>query len=367
MKTTFPRLSIALLALSSAASAAPFLAIGDGAELFATGLIGIRADDNVFLNAVATSDTIFDITPGAELTFGKDSDLKGSLTLTEAFTHYSDNNGLNTNLFSGDLNLSYNDGKMKLAVMAGFHESNQNTFDNRDLNRRDIFNLGTKGEVEISQITSVGGGITATHTNYKRTGYGDSDDLVIPLNFYYKVTEKLDLSVGYKYRDFQTKIGEDSTDHFINVGARGAFTPLLNGEINVGVTTRKLSGGSEESMLGLSANLNYELTPKTQLQLNAANSPDTSPQGIQQKNFSLGAIVTAALSDQWSVKGGLSYRGVDFTTRVDDYIEGQVGVTYILNTYVNFIGAYAYRHNSSVIASGEFTNNVFSIAANLRY
>lgn len=366
MKTNFSRLAIALFA-ASAVHAAPFLAIGDGAELFATGTVGIRADDNIFLNAVATSDTIFDITPGAELTFGKNGDLKGSLTLTEAFSNYTDNSNLNTNLFSGDFNLSYSDGKMKLAAMTGFHESNQNTVDNRGLNRRDIFNIGGKGEVEITQITSVGGGITATHTNYKRSGYGDSDDLVIPVNFYYKMTEKLDLSAGYQYRNFETKIGQDSTDHFFNVGARGDFTPLLSGEFNVGVTTRKLSGGTSDSMLGLSAKLNYEFTPKTQLQVTAANSPDTSPQGVQQKNFSLGGVLTTTLSDQWTLKGGLSYRGIDYGTRTDDYLEGQVGATYVLNTYINFVGAYVYRNNSSVLASGEFTNNVFSIAANLRY
>lgn len=367
MKTNLSRLSICLLALSSAAYAAPFLAIGDGAELFATGTVGIRADDNIFLQSSATSDTIFDITPGLDLTFGKDADLKGSLTFVEAFSTYADNSNLNTNLFSGDFNAGYSDGKMKLALMAGYHELNQNTVDNRGLTRRDSFSIGVKGEVEISQKTSVGSGIMATHNNYKRTGYADSDDLVVPVNFYYKWTEKVDLSAGYQYRNYQTQIGQDSIDHFFNVGARGEFTQKLNGEFNVGITTRKLSGGSDDSMLGLSAKLNYELTPKTQLQITAANAPDTSPQGIQQKNLSFGGLVTTTISDQWSLKAGLSYRGIDYTTRTDDYVEGQLGATYVLNTYVNFVGAYVYRNNSSVIASGEFTNNVFSIAANLRY
>jgi len=367
MKTHFSRFTIGLLALSTAAHAAPFLAIGDGAELFATGMVGIRADDNIFLSNSATSDTIFDVTPGAELTFGKDSDLKGAITFTEAFSTYLDNSQLNTNLFSGDINVGYNDGKMKLSAMTGFHESNQNTVDNRGLARRDIFTLGGKGEVEISQITSVAAGVTATHTNYKRAGYGDSDDLVIPVNFYYKLTQKVDLSAGYTYRNFETKVGQDSVDHFFNVGGRGEFTPRLNGEVSVGVTTRKLSGGSSESMLGLSAKLNYELTPKTQLQITAANAPDTSPQGTQQKNFSLGGLITSTISDQWSIRGGLSYRGIDYGTRTDDYVEGQLGATYVLNTYLNFVGAYAYRNNSSVLGGSEFTNNVFSIAANLRY
>ena len=367
MKTNFSRLSIALFAISSAASAAPFLAIGDGAELFATGTVGIRADDNIFLSNNATSDTIFEITPGAELTFGKNGQLQGALTLVDAFTSYADNSNLNTNLFSGDFNARYSDGKLKLAVLAGFHETNQNTVDNRGLTRRDATTLGGNGEVEISEITSVAAGVTATHTNYKRKGYADSDDLSIPINFYYKWTPKIDLSAGYAYRNYQTQIGQDSTDHFFNVGARGEFTPLLSGEFNIGLTTRKLATSGDLHMLGLSAKLNYAITPKTVLQISSSNSPDTSPQGAQQKNFTLGGVISSTISDQWTVRAGLNYRGINYGTRTDDYIEGNLGATYVVNAYVSLIGGYVYRNNSSVLAGSEFTNNVFSIAGNLRY
>lgn len=367
MKTNIVRLSAGLLAVSSCVYAAPFLAIGDGAELFATGAVGIRADDNIFLTNNAVDDTIFDITPGLELTFGKDGQIKGALTLVEAFSSYVDNSNLNTSLFSGDFNAGFDDGKLKLAFNLGYHELNQNTPDNRGLTRRDSFTIGGKGEVTLSEKTSVSAGITSTHSNYKRTGYADSDDLVVPVNFYYKYSEKLDLSAGYEYRNFQTQIGQDSTDHFFNVGARGEFTPKLTGEFRVGVTTRELSGGGDTSTLGLSANLNYEFTPKTSLQLNAGNSADTTPQGNQQRNFSLGATVSTKLSDQWALRGGLSYRGINYFTRTDDYVEGVLGASYIINTYISLNGAYTYRNNSSVLSSSEFTNNVFSFAASLRY
>lgn len=112
----------------------------------------------------------------------------------------------------------------------------------------------------------------------------------MPINFYYKWTEKVELSVGYRYRDYQTQIGEDSTDHYLNVGARGKFSPKLTGEFTVGVTQRKLAKGGDDTMLGLEANLAYEISPKTSLELRASNAPDTSPQGLQQKNFSLGGL-----------------------------------------------------------------------------
>jgi hypothetical protein len=367
MKQNFARLCFACLAFSPIASAAPFLAIGDGAELFVTGMVGVRADSNIFTAATATSDTIFDLAPGAEIIFGKDQDLQGALTLVDTFSNYSSNSNLNTNLFSGDARANYSNGKSKLNLIAGYHELNQNTEVIHGLTRRDVTLLGGNGEVEVSQITSLAGGLTFTHTRFKRTGYANSDDYVLPINFYYKWTPKVDVSVGYSYRNYQTTIGSDTKDNYFNVGARGEFTPLLTGEFNVGITTRAFATGGSQSMMGLSAQLNYAITPKTTLQLTSSSAPDTSPQGLQQKNFSLGATVSSNISDQWSVRAGLNWRAIDYTTRTDDFLEGQVGATYILNTYVNLVGAYVYRHNSSVLASGVFTENVFSLAANLRY
>src|SRR6187431_1216288 len=129
----FARIALVSAALGSAAHAAPFLAIGDGAELFVTGTLGVRSDDNIFLTGNEVSDTIFDINPGVEITFGKDAALKGALTLVDSFANYSDNSRLNTNLFSGDFRANYDDGKLKLKFNTGFHELNQNSADVRGL------------------------------------------------------------------------------------------------------------------------------------------------------------------------------------------------------------------------------------------
>lgn len=355
------------LALGTASHAAPFLAIGDGAELFVTGTLGVRSDDNIFASNTAISDTIFDINPGVEVTFGKDAALKGALTLVDAFANYSDNSNLNTNLFTGDFRASYDDAKLKLKFNTGFHELNQNSVDIRGLTRRDQFVVGTDAEVEISQITAISAGVKFTHDNYKRTGYGDSDDLTVPVDVYYKITPKVDLSAGYRYRSYETTVGLDSTDHYFNVGARGSFTPKLTGQFTAGINTRELSNGNDETLPGFDAKLTYELTPKTSLQFGGSNDYGTSPQGDQQKNLAFNASVSTNVDDQWSLNAGLSSRSIEYAARTDDFIEGNLGVNYILNAYVKIAATYTYRNNSSVLASREFSNNVFSLSASLRY
>lgn len=362
------RLALVSASLGASAYAAPFMAIGDGAELFLTGTLGIRADDNVLLSSNEESDLIFDVGPGIDLTFGKDAQMKGALTMSHTWSSYSDNSHLNTNLFNGDFLTRYDDGKLKLNFNVGYHELNQNTADVRGLVRRDIFTAGGNGEVEISQITSVGAGVAFTHENYKRSRpYTDSDMLEVPLDFYYKWTPKVDLSVGYRYRDYQVDVGQDSTDHFFNIGARGEFSPKLTGKFQVGLNTRELDRGGDESQLGLNASFAYEISPKTSLQVGASNDYGTSPTGQQQENLTLNGMITTKVSEEWSLNFGLSWRSIDYGTRTDDYMEGVIGTTYIVNANVRIVGGYTYRDYSSDLRGSEFKNNVFSVAANFRY
>lgn len=365
----------------AASQAAPFMAVGDGAELFATGVLGVRADDNILLSKNGTkSDVIFDIAPGVAFEFGKNSQTRGSVTLVDTFSNYSDNSSLNTNLFNGDVLANYDDGKMKLGFAGFYHELNQNTVDVRPQNgklvRRDISNVAANGEVGLSELTSVGAGVTFNHEDYHPVDYVDSDTLTVPLKFYYKWTPKIDVSLGYTYRDYQAKSRSalDSIDNFYNIGARGEFSPKLTGTFAVGYTERRFSGSSKNrSGLGLESTFAYELSPKSSVQFGAANSFDTGATGLQQKNTTGFVTFVSKLTEEWSVNAGVNYRsiGYNFTdtkvSRTDDYWEGTLGATYVVNANVKIIGAYVYRTYKSDISTIEFDNNVFSIAANIRY
>jgi polysaccharide biosynthesis protein VpsM len=366
MKYLF-RIALVSASLATASHAAPFLAVGDGAELFLTGALAVRVDDNVFLDQSDLDDVIFDITPGLDFTFGKGAQLQGSLAVGVAFANYTDNSKLNTTLFNSSFVSRFDDGKLKLGFNLGYNELNQNAPDIRGLTRRDVFATGGNAEVEISAKSSIGAGVAFNHENYKRASYGDSDSLTVPLNFYYELTPKVDLSLGYRIKDYEVDLGSNSTDHFFSVGARGEFSPKLTGTVAVGVNTRDLSPGGSESLLGLDVSLAYELTPKTSLQAGATNDFGTTPQGQQQKNFSLNAAVMTKLTEEWSLNGGLSYRATNYGTRTDDYWEGNIGGAYIVNASLRMVGTYVHRKYISNISSSEFSNNVFSVAANFRY
>ena len=246
MKTSIRLIALSLAAASFAYSA-PFLAVGDGAELFLTGALGVRSDNNIYMATTKVDDIIFDINPGVDFVFGKGSVNQGHLSMVGNISRYSQNSGNDTELAAINFSSNYDDGKSKVAVTAGYNELNQNTVDIRtgnNLNRRDVTNLGLKGETSVSAKSKVGGEIKYNNTAYKLAANKDLETVEVPVNYYYAVTPKVDLSMGFKYRNTAVTNGIDSKDYFYRVGARGEFSPMVTGEVKLGYGQRDLQVGA---------------------------------------------------------------------------------------------------------------------------
>ncbi len=360
--------------VATTSHATPYLAIGDSAEIFITGTVGVRKDNNIFMSPTKQSDTIFELNPGVQLVFGNSSVVRGTFSLTEAFTLYTDHDDLNDELSSANFNANYDDGKSTVSVNASFSELNQNTVDTlpvvgtRDaLIRRDVSQLGSVAEVSVTEKSSISGGVQYNRADFKRGGFSDSESVTLPFNYYYEMTPKVDMSLGYRFRQKWEGIGLDTKDHFFNVGARGEFTPKLTGNFAVGYTLRKFDGRSDESLLGIDSSLSYALSPKTSIQFGVNNDFDTNSQGQQQKNLAVRTSVSSRISEQWTVTAGVSYRAIDYYTRTDDYYEGQVGATYTASQNVSVTAGLALRSNKSDLPTSDFDARVISLAATFRF
>ncbi|QYM78577.1 outer membrane beta-barrel protein [Horticoccus luteus] len=361
-----------------------FGADGTGPAFFVTGTADVRADDNIYLSHVRTDDVVYDFVPGISLEFGRNANLQNKLQVAESFARYSDNDSLDTNLFSGMLSGNYDDAKLKLDYGTSYKELNQNSVDIRGLTRRDVFNIHGNVEVLATAKSSVAVGGLFERTDYQDDGtgrgYSDSDITTVPLNYYLKMTPKLDLSFGYRFRDTELSAGQNSQDHFLSVGARGEFTPKLSGRFQLGYNQRSLSGGSDRNGLGIDSDFSYAVTPKTAIQLGIDNDFGTSGQGSQQKNFTVTLGANTQISEELSFSGGISRREIKYDAGTDTYWQGQVGFNYAINAFVSISGGYTYRDNSSDRIppaalpqalrdqlDPNFTNNVFTVAANFRF
>ncbi len=384
MKHLVRNLSI-LSCVGSSVFAAPFLAIGDNAELFAIGTASVAHNDNLLLSpdGAELEDQVFTFVPGFDLQFGKDSLLKGSVTATATLTSYSDNTNLNNQLLGIGSKASYESGSVKLDGYASFNEFDQATVDvlgaGGRLVERHVTTAGLNGEVEASEKISVGSGIGYNKTDYKVAGFVDQEDYTVPVNVYYELTPKVDVSAGVTYKksklDSTFVAAGNATEYdamYYNVGARGDFTAKLSGAFSVGYNTREANiGPDDDGSFGADASLSYAYTEKTQFTLSLArNYSNASSNGDSYENSQVSIGASSALTADWSVNASLTYRQLDYQNiaRTDDYIEASVGASYVINAHLTASASYIFRDQSSDLgAASEFSNNVVSLSISARY
>jgi hypothetical protein len=358
---------------SASLSAAPFLAIGDSSELFLTATTGVRFEDNVLLTENNQLDDVaLEFTPGIELVFGKGSLYSGSFAVQEKFTEYLDNDSLSSNLSAYIFNSTYAGSKLKGSFGASFREieqNNRNIANAATLTRRDVSNVSVKGELAITEKSKVGAAVTYGDTNYRTAGFNDTASYSVPVNYYFAITPKVDLSAGVRYRETEITGASDYTDIYYNVGARGDFTSKLTGSFTVGLTERDPEVGADRSMLGLDFDLSYAFSPKTVGKLTVGNDFDSSSAGgTSQEVFNVGLSANTQVSANFSAGASLSYQNADYSTgREDDFITLGLNASYVFNQHITGVVAYSYQDNDSTVAGGSFKANVLSVSAVFRY
>ena len=373
MKRRFASVVAALVFGSSLYAGEPLLSVGPDIPVFLTAAATARYDDNVLLeSANKSSDTIFVLMPGVDLhTTGGVS--QAGLTFNEQFIRYASHSDLNSNLASLAGNLAYTGAASKLSAAASYQQMDQSNLSIRSVDqtvRRDLTDASVNGSFGLTAKTSLGLGTSFDRIRYPKVGYQDSDDWSFPVDLYYAVTPKVDLSLGYRYQ--RTTISDadyNSKDHFVNVGTRGDFTPKLSGQIRVGLNQHRNDIGDSTNQLGLGSTINYILSPKTSIDLTASNDFTHSAFGTSQKTFSVGSNVQFAFTPQWSATGGVSFESTSYLStqaRKDKFWVGNVGLNYALTTNSALQAAYLYRKNSSN-QSVNFNNNVLSLSASIRF
>lgn len=357
------------------------IVLNDDTSLHFTGVGQVRYEDNVKLTEHnAQSDTVFSIIPGAELDY-KGGQTNGQLTVSEDFERYASKRDLDADLFTGIGELNYDGGMTKIDSRIGYRQMSQYSVSARNADqsfRHDLLDASINGNWSATAKTSIGTGVMFDRTNYSTSGYADNQHISLPLDVYYAVTPKVDLSVGYRYGDTWVQklpvpapavpANFDSTDHFFNVGARGEFTPKLKGQARVGYQLRDFVRGSSTSGLGLSGGLTYVYSPKTSFDLTVSNDFANSVLGNSQEVFAVRTGGKFEFTPQWSAQAGLSFEATKYanSTRKDDFFVGDMALAYAVSDTVSLQGSYAYRTNSSN-AGASFNSNLLSLGISLRY
>jgi len=326
-------------------------------------------------------DVIFEAVPGVELLFGKNSLTQGSFKAAERLVGFSDNTDLNSNLADLVFDSKYSGSKLELGANAAYRELSQNSpregiKAQGELVRRDTYTAGLNAEYALTEKSKVGLAGRYDHTRYltNKNLYLDQTNYLLPANYYFAITEKIDLSTGVQYRKNEIKDSKaGSDDYYFNVGARGEFTAKLSGKFNVGYNIRNPENSSldDETGFGANAGLAYAYSPKTNLTLDLSRdfAVTSTSAGTQVSSAMIGA--STSLTSAWSVNANLGYYYTEYLQKgspSNDYVLVSVGATYVYSENINFDAGYVlnnYSQNDS--GSSDFAGNVIRLAANFRY
>ena len=360
--------------LGAAATAQAAVKLDSDSELFFTADAGLQYNDNILLTQNnQKKDTVFNIAPGLLATWGQNSATSGQISFSENFLDYADNSDLNASLAKADFSAKYDDGVSKVDSAAWFHQVDQATRDVHSANaliERNLSHAEIAGENQFAPNSSIRLGFIYDDTNYRPASYTDWQWIQVPLDYYFKVEPKLDLSAGLSYKDNQLGNGvANSTEYYYHVGARGELAPKLTGEFSIGLINDKFDGLGSRNGLGLESHFTYAYSEKTSLTFGASNENGYGGDGSAYKTFGLNGGFVAEVSSDVKIGGMLSYGSFNYdnSSRQDNFYQGQLSVTYVLSHEISFTGAYAYADNSSNLAGASFTNNIFSLGASFRY
>jgi len=368
----------AFTALSGLALAA--FSLGDQAKVFVTGSAGISYDDNLLQTETGKlSDTIFTLSPGLDVEFGKaEANLFSVLSFQEEIKRYMDTSGLDSNLAKISLRSNFKRGMDTGKFNAGYTQTNQNTPVSGvpGLLRRNIFNAGGSGEWEVRQGKDrFGLGISYEDTDYNQTTLADSQIYTIPVNYYYEFNPKNFLSAGFSYRKADlhtpsTGAKTDYTDYKYNIGWRRDEDPKLTGTFNVGFNQRQPDVGKSESSFDVNANLSYKATASTGYTFGLSNDFGQSSVGVSQKTFRANLGVNHQIDQRWSADGQTSFSTTDYLgARRDDYWDAKVALRWIAfpKYGVTLEASYGYKNNSSNVAGSSYNGSILGLTASARY
>jgi len=371
------------LFIQSAVNASPLVSIGDHADLFFNGSSSLRWASNVFRNERNESDDlIWTVSPGFELDLGRGaSNADFSVVTRYDIVRYQDLDSLDTELFHIRADGSYRGSRLDLSASASFDESKTNSGENNALSDLIEFdttaaNLGV--EYRVSPKFSFGSGVGYLEREYVnfRNFFADRETVSLPLDVFYELTPKVDLSLGYQYSEVDVDdiaggaLGYTQESSFYNIGARGNLLPKLTGFLKVGYRERDSRVGLDDNgMLGLDADLTWSATPKLSLMLGLSRDFGVAGAGDSTEDTSVDLSAYYLINTQFSASANLGYTQRDYSTSAredDQYLMG-LRFSYSPNQYWSFSTGYTYDENSSNYAGSSYESHTLDLTATLRY
>ena len=385
--------------LPIALQAAPLVSIGDSVDVFFNGSSSLEWQSNVFSDERgAVDDYKYTVSPGFEINVGRGlSNADLSIITRYDIVRFDKVTDLDNELFHIKAVGSYAGSRLTVNGLVSYDENQSNGADGNDnqkgkLSASETTAANLNGEYTLSPKFSFGAGVNYNKREYKESSSADRESYTVPLDIFYELTPKVDLSIGYTYtstevsRDSLAGVdgvdGYDKEQHFVNVGARGDLLPKLNGSFKIGFNTMDSDDpltvednvlGREDrnssSGLGLDASFTYLATAKVSTNLNLNRNFDVAGQGESTEATRVDLSANYSINTRFTATANLGYTLREYvdTKREDDNYRTGLSLSYVPNEYWRFSTGYNYTENDSNSDGQSYEAHVINVSASLRY
>lgn len=385
--------------LPIALQAAPLVSIGDSVDVFFNGSSSLEWQSNVFSDERGVVDDYkYTVSPGFEINVGRGlSNADLSIITRYDIVRFDKVTDLDNELFHIKAVGSYAGSRLTVNGLVSYDENQSNGADGNDnqkgkLSASETTAANLNGEYTLSPKFSFGAGVNYNKREYKESSSADRESYTVPLDIFYELTPKVDLSIGYTYTSTEvsrTLSGVDGVDgydkeqHFVNVGARGDLLPKLNGSFKIGFNTMDSDDPStrdgngpegrsdrdSSSSLGLDASFTYLATAKVSTNLNLNRNFDVAGQGESTEATKVDLSANYSINTRFTATANLGYTLREYvdTKREDDNYRTGLSLSYVPNEYWRFSTGYNYTENDSNSDGQSYEAHVINVSASLRY
>jgi hypothetical protein len=389
-----------LVGLLTIAEASPLVSIGDSVDVFFDGSSSLQWESNVFNDEDDEQDDMkFTVSPGFEVNVGRGvSSLDLSIITRYDIIRYDDLSDLDNELFHIKAISSYKSSRWDVNGLVSFDENQSTNGDGNDnqkgkLTESDNTAARLNGEYRFSPKFSVGSGVNYSDREYTSDdALADRETYSIPVDIFYELTPKVDLSIGYQYTTSDVgsttngnfDVGSyDTEGHFFNVGARGNLLPKLSGFFKVGYrmndsddSERRIGGlpvgdtdRDSSGTMGLDADFTYLTTPKVTTALRLHRGFGIGGEGQSTELTSADLSASYSINTNYSASANLGYTFREYTDsdREDNIYKAGVRLSYVPNQYWRFSTGYRYSENDSDSKGQSYEAHTLDVSASLRY
>lgn len=132
--------------------------------------------------------------------------------------------------------------------------------------------------------------------------FGGGLTLLVPIN----ETTEAQAGVSYQKTDSETSASDNDTYTYF-VGLSGNLLPKVSGNVSVGWQQQKVDSGGDEKSPFLSAGLNWLVSERTSMTLDASKSLGTTIDDRTSETLTVTLTASHQMTRDWSINGNIGY------------------------------------------------------------